>query len=202
MTSDQLRQLYEKLYFQEVDARDKLQTRLQIPLTLILSVIGALVFLLQNFDYQIGSWTAFRVAFLFFLLCGAVILVLAMKWFVNALYNNEYHFLPDSAQTAKYKELLEQTYESYGNKDALVSDAMDKYVLGYYVQFAALNTQVNDRRAAYIHLCNGGIIASAVLFVAAFLAFYFGELDKGRIKPASEVVITKPIDVRIQENRR
>jgi len=33
----------------------------------------------------------------------------------------------------------------------------------------------------------------------AYLAFYFGDLDKGRIKPATEVFITKPVDVRVQE---
>ena len=168
MTNIELRQFYEKLYFQEVESREKIHARLQLPLTLILAIIGAIAFLLQNFDYQAGRWTALRVVFLFLLTCGSFTLILAMKWFV----------------------------------DALVAHAMDKYLTDYYIEYAAFNTRVNDRRSAFIHRCTGAIIASAVLFIASFLAFYFGDLDKSRIKSATEVFLTKPVEVRLQDNRK
>ena len=79
---------------------------------------------------------------------------------------------------------------------------MDDYVVGYYVEYAAFNTRTNDRRSAYTHLCNGAIISAAVFFALAFLAFYFGELDKGRIKQPSEVSISRPIDVRVIHDRK
>lgn len=202
MTDAELKVFYEKLYFQEVDARDKLTSRLQLPLSLILAIIGAAVFLLQNFEHQSGVWTAARVLFVFFVVSGAVILVLAIKWFVNALYNNEYHFLPDSLKTAQYKQLLEETYKDYEGSDQLVAAALDKYVTEALVRNASINTQVNDRRSAFIHLCNGAIIAAAVLFAAAFFAFYFGDLDRSRIKTPTEVIVTKPIEARVLGERR
>jgi hypothetical protein len=202
MTGTELKVLYEKLYFQEVEARDKLTARLQIPLSLILAIIGAAVFLLQNFDYQSGGWTTARRLFMFFLGAGGIILVMAIRWFVNALYDNEYHFLPHSVKTAEYKALLEETYKDYEQRKALVSDALDKYITDYYVQYAAFNTQVNDRRSAFIHLCNGAIMAATVLFVAAFFAFYFGDLDKSRIRSATEVLVTKPVEVRVLDSRK
>ena len=197
MTSAELKQFYEKLYFQEVETRDKIHGRLQLPLTLLLAIAGAVVFLFQNFEYQTGVWTAQRIAFVFFFSSGSVILACAMTWFVKALYNNEYYFLPDSKKTAEYKALLEETYKDYDERYKLVSDALDEYLTDYYIDYATFNTQVNDRRSVYIHLCNGAIIGAAVLFIAAYLMFYFGDLDKGKIKPATEVFITKPIDVRI-----
>ena len=202
MTNEELKEFYERLYFQEVEARDKLSARLQLPLTLILAIIGATAFLLQNFDYQAGAWTASRVAFLFFLASGSIILILAIKWFVNAMYNNEYHFLPDSTKTADYKQLLDETYKEFQEREKLVSDALDKYIMEAYVQYAAFNTNVNDRRSAFIHLCNGAIIATAVLLISAFLAFYFGDLDKSKMKSATEVFVTKPIEVRVQDTRK
>lgn len=202
MTKAELKVFYEKLYFQEVEARDRLTARLQIPLSLILAIIGAAVFLLQNFDYQPGVWTISRVLFMFFIGFGGLILVLAIKWFVDALYNNEYHFLPDSVKTAEYKNLLEATYKDYEQHAFLVADALEKYITDYYIQYAAFNTHVNDRRAAFIHLCNGAIIGATVLFVAAFFAFYFGDLDKSRIKAATEVFVTKPVDVRVHDARK
>lgn len=202
MTNIELRQFYEKLYFQEVESREKIHARLQLPLTLILAIIGAIAFLLQNFDYQAGRWTALRVVFLFLLTCGSFTLILAMKWFVDALYNNEYYFPPDSSKTADYRDLLEQTYRDFPQSEQLVAHAMDKYLTDYYIEYAAFNTRVNDRRSAFIHRCTGAIIASAVLFIASFLAFYFGDLDKSRIKSATEVFLTKPVEVRLQDNRK
>lgn len=45
MTVSELRQLYEKLYFLEIEARDKIHGRLQLSLTLLLAVGGAVIFL-------------------------------------------------------------------------------------------------------------------------------------------------------------
>jgi len=201
MTRAELKQFYEKLYFHEIDARDRIQGRLQLSLTLLLAVIGAVVFLFQNFDYQAGAWTPLRWTFAFFFCVGTVLLVVAMAFFVKAFYNNAYYFLPDSKQTAEYKELLEQTYADFAERDELVSEAMDRYVTGYYIEYAAFNTRANDRRSAYVHLCNGAVVGAGVLFIGAFLAFYFGDLDKGRIRPPSEVTISKPIDVRVIQQR-
>jgi hypothetical protein len=121
---------------------------------------------------------------------------------VNAFLNSTYYFLPDSSQTADYKGLLDRTYAEYDNREQLMSDAMDQYLVGYYIEYAAFNTHANDRRSAYVHLCNGATVSAAVLFIFAFLAFYFGELDKSKIKQATEVSITKPIDVRVIQNRK
>lgn len=202
MTATELKQFYEKLYFHEIDSRDKIQGRLQLSLTLLLAVGGAVVFLFQNFDYQSGAWTPLRWTFAFFFSVGAVLLVGAMVFFVKAFYNSTYYFLPDSRQTADYKELLEKTYGEFDAREQLVSEAMDQYVVGSYIEYAAFNTRTNDRRSAYLCLCNGSVVGSAVLFIFAFLAFYFGDLDKGKIKRPTEVSITNPIDVRMIENRK
>ena len=125
-----------------------------------------------------------------------------MVFFVKAFYNNAYYFLPDSKQTAAYKDLLDRTYAEFTERERLISEAMDQYLIGYYIEYAAFNTQVNDRRSAYLHLCNGAVVGAAVLFIAALLAFYFGDLGKGRIRPVTEISVTKPIDVRVIENRK
>jgi len=72
MTDTELKEFYEKLYFLEAEARDKIHSRLQLPLTLILAIIGAVAFLLQNYDSQVGTFTTVRVPFLFFLGFGGL----------------------------------------------------------------------------------------------------------------------------------
>ena len=202
MNATELKQFYEKLYFMELESREKVQGRLQLSLTLLLAVIGAVVFLFQNFDYQVGAWNATRSTFVFFLCVGIALLLVSMYFFVRAFYNNSYYLLPDSRKTADYHDELETTYREFEHRDKLVEAAMDQYLTTYYIEYAAYNTRTNDRRAAYVHLCNGALVGSAVLFIAAFLAFYCGDLDKSKIKSATEVFITKPVDVKLQENRK
>lgn len=202
MTQAELMAFYEKLYFHEIEAREKLHGRLQLPLTLLLATGGAVLFLFQNFEYAAGSWTAPRAAFVFFFSCGCVLMACGLVWFVKALYNNAYYFLPDSTQTASYKAVLEETYANYEERRELVSDASDKYLTDYYIEYAAFNTAVNDRRSAYIHLCNGAIIGAALLFFLAYLMFYFGGLGRSKIKPPTEISISRPVDVRIQERTK
>lgn len=199
MTDQELRRFYQRLYFHEIEARERIHARLQIPLTLLLAVLGAVVFLFQNFDYQAGRWTALRAMFVFFFCFGVIGLTLGILWFVNALYNNSYWFLPDSNTTATYRQRLTETYSAWDGREQLIADAMDAYLMRYFVEYAAFNARVNDRRSAFIHLCNGAIIGAAVLFIFAYLSFYFGDLDKGRIKAPTEVHVTQPVDVRIQD---
>jgi hypothetical protein len=165
----------------------------------LLAISGGVVFLFQNFDYQTGPMTPIRFIFVFCFCAGVVILVIASGFFVRAFYNHVYKFLPDSSATAQYKSTLEETYKEFPEKDILVSDALDKYLTDYFVEYAASNTKVNDKRSAYIHSCNGAIIGAALLFMVAYLAFCFGDLDRGKMKPAIEISVTKPIDVHIRD---
>src|SRR5688500_12817897 len=137
MTATELRQLYEKLYFLEIDARDKLHGRLQLSLTLLLVVGGVVLYFFQNADYERGSWTWVRLAFVFFFCSGIVMLVFAVGFFIKAFYNHAYQFLPDSAETARYQARLEDTYRDYEGQQVLVSEALEKYLVNYYVEYGA-----------------------------------------------------------------
>src|SRR5260370_42614055 len=99
MTATELKQFYEKLYFHEIDSRDKIQGRLQLSLTVLLVVGGALVFLIQNFDYQAGAWTPIRTTFAFFVCAGILALVCAIVFFINGFLTSGYYFFPDNSQT-------------------------------------------------------------------------------------------------------
>ena len=58
MPKNPLFDLYEKLYFHEIEVREKLGGRLQTPMAIIVSLIGVLAFLIQNFDKEHGATSA------------------------------------------------------------------------------------------------------------------------------------------------
>ena len=196
MTDAELKTLYEKLYFEESDARDRIHARLQLPLTLIIAIIGALAFLLQNL---VPVATPGGYLFVFMLTVTSAFLIIAIIFFIRAHYNHEYLFVPDSAETAKYRLLLEETYQQRPDAGALIASAMEKFIVGYFIEYAAHNTRVNDRRAAYIHKCTEAIIAAVMALSAAFLVFYFSDLDKSKSKAPTDVIIKQPVDIRMEK---
>ena len=183
--------LYEKLYFHEIDSREKLNSRLQTPLTLIVSFVGVLAFMLQNYGHQGFSLPA--IAFLMLIALASIALTCAALFFVRSWYNNTYSFLPAAQDTESYRQTLIKLYEPYENGKQLASDYFSDYIMDYYVRYSSANTECNDRRSIYLHKTNGALIVTASIAFLAFLAFYFGGLDKANIKKAAEVSIVTPV---------
>lgn len=184
-------QLYEKLYFHEIDTREKLNSRLQTPLTLIVSFVGVLAFLLQNYGHQ--GFSVAAILFSVLIVLSSVALAFAAVFFVKSWYNNTYSFLPSAQLTEDYRQSLIKLYEPYENGAQLASDYFSKYVMEYYIRYSSANTECNDRRSIYLHKTNSALIVTATIAFLAFLAFFFGGLDKANIKKPTEVSVVSPV---------
>jgi len=184
-------QLYEKLYFHEIDSREKLNSRLQTPLTLIVSFVGVLAFLLQNYGHQ--GFSAAAIVFSMLIISSSAALAFAAVFFVKSWYNNTYSFLPSAQLTEDYRQTLIKLYEPYENGAQLASGYFSDYVMDYYIRYSSANTECNDRRSIYLHKTNSALIATAAVAFCAFLSFFFGGLDKANIRKPTEVSVVSPI---------
>lgn len=193
MEKKEIFQLYEKLYFHEIDSREKLNSRLQTPLTLIVSFVGILAFLLQHYGHQ--GFSVAAILFAFLIILSAATLAVAIVFFIKSWYNNTYLFLPSAQDTENYRQSLIKLYKPYKSGAQLASEYFSNYLMEYYVRYSSANTECNDRRSIYLHKTNGALILTAVVAFLAFLAFFFGDLDKANIKKATEVSITNPIEL-------
>ena len=191
MTKKDIFLLYEKLYFHEIDSREKLNSRLQTPLTLIVSFVGVLAFLLQNYGHQGFSLAA--VLFSVLIVLSATALASAAFCFVKSWYNNTYFFLPLAQETENYRQTLIKHYEPYENGEQLASEHFSDYLMSYYVRYSSDNTECNDQRSIYLHKTNSALIITAAIAFLAFLVFFFGGLDKANIKNPTDVSIVNPV---------
>lgn len=194
MSKNPLFDLYEKLYFHEIEVREKLGGRLQTPMAIIISLIGVLTYLLQNFDkYHTGTAVT---AFLFLFSLSIGTLVTAVYFFVRSWYGNTYAFLPSAEATEEYRQLLQKTYERYKNGDSLAETYLNDYLCTKYIVCSTQNTQCNDLRSIHLHKTNGTLIASTVLVAFTFLVFFMGDLDRTKASKPTEVVIVNPVEVK------
>lgn len=142
MTSPGRRQLYEKLYFHELDRREKIGARLTLPFGAILATAGLLSFMLN-----VAARPSLGFAF-WLLFSGPVVALLIGAWFFRlAWFGHTDKLLPTADEIEKYHARLTTMYRDYDEGDALVKQYFDKFLFDYYVRDSSVNAINNDRRS-------------------------------------------------------
>jgi len=191
MKSEDLFKLYEKQYYHEIEVRDKLNARLQIPLAVLVATIGFLGFMLQNKSPDVSGfgvalfWVAYGVS-----LVGVVFSVV---FFRKSWFGHTDKLLPTAIETENYRQQLIDLYEPYESKDELVEEGLKKYLFNYYVEFSSQNTINNDSRSYNLYKMTVSLTTSAIFAFIAFVPYHFNGLDKdNHSKPIKVEIVSIP----------
>ena len=192
MNPEELFKLYEKQYYHEIEVRDKLNSRLQIPLAVLVAILGFLGFMLQNRSSDAMGLGV--LIFWMFFAVSAVSITLAIIFFRKSWFGHTDKLLPTAAETEKYREQLIAHYAEYDEKDKLVEDALKKYLSDYYIKFSSVNTVNNDSRSYNLYKTTVALTVATVSTFFAFVPYHLLDLDKGNHP--------KPLQVEIVNNRK
>lgn len=192
MNNVSFKELYEKLYFHEIESREHLNGRLQTPLAIIMSIIAILAFMLQNLNKDI--WSLGSLMFYIFFFASVLSIGISIYYFVKSWYGNTYSFIPSAAETENYRKLLVDTYKSYPEGQKLSESYFEEYVLNCYVNCSSINTACNDQRSISLHKTNTYIIITGITAFLAFLMFYIFELDKANIDKVLSVKVVNEVN--------
>lgn len=191
MIKDYLFELYEKLYFHEIDIREKFNARLQLPLAILVAIISFLGFLLQN-----ANKTELSGFFLFLFWSGYVLsciaTTLAIYFFIKSWYGYTYQFIPSANSTEEYHTELIELYSDFEDKEELISKGINDYLYKYYAECSSVNTENNDKKAISLHKAMTSIICAVVL---SFLAFIPYQLSNFKTNNNSTKKYTKGIEM-------
>jgi hypothetical protein len=184
-------ELYEKLYFHEVEVREKISARLQIPLALLLSITSVYAVMMKGFSFDdgscwnIGYWCAFGLSLALFIVSAA--------YFIRSFYGHTYAFIPSALETESYRDKLIKTYEDYENCNQLVDEYFNKYLFSYYNDCSSSNTEVNDNRSSFLHKCNTYLILLAIPLFISFAIFTLSGIDKSSKDKEYKIKVIEPI---------
>jgi len=193
MNEENLFALYEKLYFHELDRREKISARLNLPLIIMAGLVGFLSYMLQNIvDSSVG--TAVKAFWALFLLT-VLSLVVAAWFFRKSWFGHTDKLLPTANQTESYRQELVKLYAPYPNSVELVEKGMKKYLYDYYMQFSSVNTINNDSRSYNLYRTTVALTISVILSFCTFLPFYIGGLHKPKTTLVPEKTASK-VDTR------
>lgn len=176
MDPDKALLFYEKLYFHELENREKLTARLQLTLGLLTVLVGVFSYMATRYNSKAVVTTG--VDDVFFLLSALALLLLsAGAWFfVKAFWGHDYHCLPIATTIENYRQTLGTTYKDFVDGDTLASGHYRDFLLKYFAECASSNADVNTVRAHFLHRSNGYILVAIPAVILAAIAFIFGGL--------------------------
>lgn len=176
MTKKELFGFYEKSYYHEIDIREKLNSRVQIPLAIVMALIGLIGYSIS----KIGSLKPdyLGIIFLVSTAIGIIAAGVAIVYFVISWRGHEYKFIPTSESTQTYLTKLDNVYSPYKNKDELVDRYLTEYLYNYYVECSTANAASNDKRSLYLHRNSKWLVIG---FLATFLGLIPVQLSNNNV---------------------
>lgn len=168
MTPRERFELYEKLYFHEIDRRDKLHARLNLPLVMLIGLLSFFGFLLSKAPTSSSYWLS--ICFWSLYDCAFALLMIAAWHFKQAWARGNYDYvLPVVSKIDEYRATLDKHYE--GDEEQSRAE-FERVILNYYIRGATTNAENNDTRNSELHSCSGYVIASFVLSLLSFIPLY------------------------------
>lgn len=170
--------LYEKLYFSELDRRDKINARLALPFAVIVATVGLSSYLFHAPEKpSIAAWS-----YVFWALYAASVAALFTgAWFFRkAWFGHTDRLLPTAGHMEEYHRQLIDTYAGYDNAEELVDTYFQGFLFNYYVECSSDNAINNDRRSFDIFRATASLTISVLLAFAAVIPLFAGNyFDRG-----------------------
>lgn len=172
--------LYKSQYEHEIERREKIDARLQIPFAVIVAIVGLCSYILKNAIWTIeGFWSLVFII----LFSGAVIALGVSLWFFRCTwFGHTDKLLPTPNTLEEYREELKKFYDNNLNATKYVERHMENVLLSYYVEFSSANAKNNDVRSFNIYKTTVSLTISVFMSFFAFMVFHFNGLDRSSVE--------------------
>ncbi len=168
---------YERMYFHELDNREKLTARLQLSLAILTALVALLAYIVSRTTLQSGPGPFAVAAFLVSFASSTATLSASAWFFIRALWGHSYECLPVATEIEKYRELLAETYKDYPDGDSLTATHHKRFLVRYFAECASVNASVNQRRYELLHDCVSCTVYALPALVLLGLVFRFGGFE-------------------------
>lgn len=186
MNRDDRLALYEKLYLQEVDRREKISTRLNLPMAISVALLGLLSFLVQNLSPTItGAW---QIVFWIFYIAACAALICAFIFFRLSWFGHTDLLMPTADDIEDHYKVLESHYAPYEHSEQNTSDAFRVFLSESYQSYATKNAINNDRRSYNLYRATVAITTAVCLAFVSLIPFQLAQKSTMNNQPIQEKI--------------
>lgn len=182
---------YEKIYFYELERKEKLISRLNLPLAILGVLLSFLSYMLGNApsseDGFAGvSFWIFYLSAVFCLLCGAY--YFRSSWQLR----NFDRGLPTLSELERYRADATAHFAIHGENDDDAETYFKTIILSYYIEGATVNTVNNDKRGAKLVSLANYVTLTMILSVLSFVPFYTHQQELNQHEQSKAATSTTP----------
>lgn len=167
MNEAELFALYEKIYFNELERKEQIFSRLSIPLAVIIAIAGFYAVIIG------GSYKSLAIGgaiwFWVVLGCSVVALLVGGWFFVNSLLGRVDQAIPTANDIEAWRIELLDYYSDQPDADVTVATALRQMMYSAYMNCSTISTLNNEQKSFSLYCCNIALILAAALAVVAYV---------------------------------
>lgn len=170
MSGDDVFRLYERLYFWEIERRDRIDARVPVIIVLVLALVSLQSYLLNkllplmNDDYVIASVILLGISL------GT--LIVAIVYLLMSWHGHDYAYLPNAMALEDRRDVLRRHLDDANVDDAEKEDWLAAYtskdLFEYYVECGSLNFDNNNSKSTRLYVTFNWLIGSIVSGIISF----------------------------------
>lgn len=168
---------YEKIYFYELERKEKLISRLNLPLAILGVLLSFLSYMLNKSptteDCSLGIFFwIFYLGAIFTLFCG-------VYYFWSSWQLRDYdRGLPTLNTMERYRSDATAHFAIHGENKDDAETYFKSVILSYYIEGATINTENNDKRGANLTSLASYVSLTMILSVLSFVPFYLHQQEQ------------------------
>ena len=185
MNRNSRHQMYESLYYHDLNLRESFTARVQWTSALIFSVLTVIAYMARTLD----TTTSFKLAFVFYFSIGLAffLIINSIVHLKNAVWGNTYQMIPTPIEIDRYrdklitynKEIHEYNIAYPNNKQPIkkVDLELNNFIYGTLRDCSSLNSEINRKRSSCIYDSMKWFMWSTIPLLLACLVFILYDLD-------------------------
>src|SRR5471030_647138 len=145
--------IYEKAYYYEIDRIDKIQSRMSVPVSILILISGAIASMMPDYFRLKDKRLSGIVDVLFILLI--LIFIISIIFTCKFYWPKKFGYIPSWGEIDKYKFQLNKRYN---NNKKIVEAKVEEYYIEILKTASDINFGINDERMknilyVYIFIC-------------------------------------------------
>lgn len=194
MSQEKLFDLYEKVYFSEIENKDKLHTRVQTIFSLIVIEVTVITYLAKN--TSLDNNIPLSVLVIVLTIGSFLTVIYSCFRLQKAFWGNSFRYLPTPNDINKYHlELIkyEKTFINYCNENEIEyknehnpDDKIQEYLARELMECTSWNIKKNEDRSSEIFESTKLFFVSLVPLLFAVIIFLSADLDSASPRKTAE----------------
>ncbi|WP_130927217.1 hypothetical protein [Pseudomonas sp. Sample_14] len=173
---------YEKVFYQELDRKEKLYARLSMPLAMLVAIVTFLSYMLNKAPTT-EDGTASIFFWIFYLSTCLMLLIGALYFRAAWSLRDSDRGLPTLMALETHRRSFRDDYEKYWDTPEEADAHFKSLVLNYFIEGATVNTENNDKRGSYLRSLANYVTAALFVSVLSFLPFYIHQQEQANNDP-------------------